>query len=83
MIVLYQFVLGSPCTLTHNKLRGTCKLAQHCPKVISDFKFQKIAPTVCGWTQNLQIVCCQNEVTATVANLSKSEKCKNGILFLS
>lgn len=61
--------------MDHNKAKGVCKLGSNCPKVIQDFKAHKIPPTVCGWTEFAQIVCCET-LSTEVKNLSKSEKSK-------
>jgi len=56
---------GEPCRLQHNGANGVCRALPNCPKVLEDYRNQRINPTLCGWSGFTQVVCCPTVALTT------------------
>uniref|UniRef100_A0A336LYA5 CSON007921 protein n=1 Tax=Culicoides sonorensis TaxID=179676 RepID=A0A336LYA5_CULSO len=64
--------IGDSCVLQHNNAPGSCRFVANCPKVITDYRQNRITPTLCGWAGFQQIVCCPGTVATTVKPTTKA-----------
>lgn len=65
--VLYEFVyatqfyLNDECTVGRSNKNGTCRFVNDCPVIVNEALDQSVFPTLCGFQQRKEIICCPNQ----------------------
>lgn len=55
-----QLRLNDECTLNKSNEKGICQPLDGCPTVVEDIRQHSIYPTLCGFHEGSQIICCPN-----------------------
>lgn len=61
---LFDLTLNDDCIVDHIGENGICKFVNDCPRVIIE-SLQSEFPTLCGFDNTQEIVCCPNEIKDT------------------
>lgn len=63
--------INDECIVSRTQENGTCKLANDCPRVVIETLEQSLFPTLCGFENGKEIICCphQNRAKANVVSV--------------
>ncbi|XP_058815645.1 venom protease-like isoform X2 [Topomyia yanbarensis] len=68
--------IGDECVVQRTNSPGVCRLVSECASVIDDIRNRRGAPTKCGFSNKVQVVCCSDGVqlktTSTGAPIASS-----------
>lgn len=53
-----QFYLNDECTVRRSNRNGTCRFVKDCPVIVIEALDQSVFPTLCGFQQGKEIICC-------------------------
>ncbi|CAH0730892.1 unnamed protein product, partial [Brenthis ino] len=54
---------GDNCTVMQTNTRGVCTHASKCQSAIREYQYNRIVPTYCKHSDDLQLVCCTDGIT--------------------
>lgn len=67
-VQFYLFVLCSSlhlndkCIVNRSNENGMCKFINDCPRILAEIREQSQYPTICGFQNTQQIICCPNMI---------------------
>lgn len=65
--------INDECIVGRTKENGTCKFANDCPRVVLETVEQSLYPTLCGFKNGKDLICCpnhnQNQTTTKLVNI--------------
>ncbi|XP_049281653.1 venom protease-like isoform X2 [Anopheles funestus] len=77
VIVLADLEVGERCTVQRTNEPGICRPVSDCTPVIDDIRNRRGNPTKCGFIDRVQIVCCPQSGTISVASSSHAPAVQN------
>lgn len=70
----HQLYLHDECIVSRTKQNGTCRFVDDCPIVVIEALEQSLYPTLCGFQDRNEIICCPNYNKPAVNPVLISEK---------